>query len=109
MSQLVIDPINPCRESLWARLEENNFFHWCRKREYKQLRALFFEGEVVERPENCVIDVELFWSPKQDSEHWRAVIEARSGATNDKGERYGNADLFLSSSLGWHNRGKPIA
>ena len=88
MSHIAIDPINPSRESLWARLEEINYFNWCRKREYKQLHALFFEGEVVEHPENFIACRELFWSPKQTPEHWRAVIERRTTSIDDNGERY---------------------
>ncbi len=87
MSHIAIDPINPSRESLWARLEEIDFFHWCRKREYKQLRSLFFDGEVVEYPEKFIADVELFWSPKQGVEHWQAVIEARKAYIDYEGKR----------------------
>ena len=90
MSAIAIDPINPSRESLWARLEEINYFNWCRKREYKQLRALFFESEVAEHPEKFITCRELFWSPKQSPERWRAVIEARTTSIDDKGERYIN-------------------
>lgn len=102
MSHIAIDPINPSRESLWARLEEINYFNWCRKREYKQLRALFFEGEVVERPENFIACRELFWSPKQSPERWRVVIEARTSSIDDKGERYinqGRKDEYVKEAV----------
>ena len=87
MSAIAIDPINPSRESLWARFEEINFFHEYRKHEYKQLRALLFTGEVVEYPEEFITRRELYWSPKQGPEHWRAVLEARKAYIDYEGKR----------------------
>lgn len=75
------------REDLWSRLEGLNYFDWCRKAEYKQLRALFFEGEVVDYPEEFITCRELFWSPKQGKEHWRATIESRKAYLDFDGQR----------------------
>jgi hypothetical protein len=75
------------RDDLWRRLERLNYFDWCRKAEYKQLRALFFDGEVVDYPEEFISCRELFWSPKQGEEHWRATIEARKAYLDFEGQR----------------------
>ncbi|SEK38595.1 hypothetical protein SAMN05216214_102108 [Atopomonas hussainii] len=102
MSAIAIDPINPSRESLWARLEEMNRFSWCRKHEYKQLRALFFDGEVAEYPKEFITDVELFWSPKQGTEHWQAVIEGRKAYIDYEGKRCvveSRAEDFIKKSV----------
>lgn len=82
-----VSGVSMSRDDLWRRLEGLNYFDWCRKAEYKQLRALFFEGEVVDYPEEFIICRELFWSPKQGEEHWRATIEARKAYLDFDGQR----------------------
>jgi hypothetical protein len=66
------------RQDLWDRLEQADYFDWCRKEEFKQLRALFFDGVVVEFPKMPITCRELVWSPLRGEAHWQSVIEARS-------------------------------
>lgn len=66
------------RRDLWDRLEQADYFDWCRKEELKQLRALFFEGKVAESPDDFIRCRQLIWSPLQGEAHWQAAIEARS-------------------------------
>lgn len=94
--------VSMSRDDLWRRLEGLNYFDWCRKAEYKQLRALFFEGEVVDYPEEFITCRELFWSPKQGEEHWRATIEARKAYLDFDGQRQvseGRGEEFVAGAV----------
>jgi hypothetical protein len=66
------------RQDLWAWQEQHGHFDWCRKEEYAQLQALFFDGVVQEFPEEFITCRQLFMSPLQGEPHWRSVLEARS-------------------------------
>lgn len=65
------------RQYLWDRLEQADYFDWCRKEEYRQLRALYFDGVVEEFPKTFVTCRELVWSPLRGEAHWRSVLQAR--------------------------------
>lgn len=66
------------RQYLWDRLEQADYFDWCRKEEYRQSRALYFDGVVEEFPKTFVTCRELVWIPLRGEAHWRSVLEARS-------------------------------
>lgn len=66
------------RQDLWDRLEQADHFDWCRKEEYRQLRALYFDGVVEEFPKSYIWGVELVWNPRTGPAHWQSVLAARS-------------------------------
>lgn len=65
------------RQDLWDRLEQAKHFDWCRKEEYRRLRALFFDGVIEDAPDEYTREVELVWSPRTGSAHWQSVLDAR--------------------------------
>lgn len=66
------------RQDLWDRLEQADCFDWCRKEEYRQLSALYFDGVVEEFPKPFITCRELVWSPKTGQAQWQSVLDARS-------------------------------
>lgn len=72
------------REALWARLEEKGYFDWCRKYQYKQLQDLFFEGTVVDEPEEFIKCRQLIWSPIQSKERWQKMLDRAQSYLSEK-------------------------
>jgi hypothetical protein len=97
------------RQDLWDRLEQANHFDWCRKEEYRRLRALFFDGVIEDAPDEYTREVELVWSPRTGSAHWQSVLDARCRFRDtDTGEieyhpQWGKSTQTSASTACWSN------